>query len=176
MYGCQQGISLESKITLQTLCIGWNMETQNKNFPRNIPNKAKEYFSVSEIDLFASCFTIQLFKYVSWSPDPSVFVISILRHILKFYYFPFFSLIGASVSKIRNEKTSGIIPYWVVPVWFPVMFCSAAGPSHTPISGYFDFTVQQKAFQFSILQDEATTQCIPSLPCKTTFNCQATLF
>ena len=121
-YGCQQCISLESKIPLQTLCLGWNMETQNENFPHNISKKAKEYFSVPEIDLFASCFTTQLFKYVSWSPDPSVFAISILWHVLKFYYFPFFSLIGANVSKIRNKKTSGIIPYWVTQVWFPVMF------------------------------------------------------
>ena len=53
---------------------------------------------------------------------------------------------------------------------------SAAGLLHTPVSGYFDFTVQQKAFQSTILQNEATKQCSPSLPCNATFNCQATLF
>ena len=35
---------------------------------------------------------------------------------------------------------------------------SAAGLLHTPVSDYFDFTVQQKAVQSTILQNEATKQ------------------
>ena len=82
---------------------------------------AKEFYRVPEIDLFASCFSTQLPKYAPWSPSPSAFVISILRNNLKFYAFPLFNLIVVGISKLRNEETSGIIPYWVTQVWFPVM-------------------------------------------------------
>ena len=79
-----------------------------------------------EIDLFASALNHQVPKYISWNPDQEAFAIdafSISWANIKFYAFPPFSLIGASILKIKRECASGImiIPLWNTQFWFPMM-------------------------------------------------------
>ena len=79
-----------------------------------------------EIDLFASALNHQVPKYISWNPDQEAFAIdafSISWANIKFYAFPPFSLIGASILKIKQEGASGvmIIPLWNTQFWFPMM-------------------------------------------------------
>ena len=65
-----------------------------------------------EIDLFASTLNHQVPKYISWNPDQEAFAIdafSISLVNIKFYAFPQFSLIGASISKIKQEGASGVM-------------------------------------------------------------------
>ena len=78
------------------------------------------------IDLFASALNLQAPKYISWNPDQGAFAIdafSISWANIKFYAFPPFSLIGASISKIKREGASGvmIIPLWNTQFSFPMM-------------------------------------------------------
>ena len=70
-----------------------------------------------EIDLLASVLNHKFLKYISWNPDQETFAIdafSISWANTKFYAFPPFSLIGASISKIKREGASGvmIIRFW----------------------------------------------------------------
>ena len=79
-----------------------------------------------EIDLFASELNHKVPKYISWNPDQEAFAIdafSISWANIKFYAFPPFSLIGASISKIKREGASGvmIIPLWNKQFSFPMM-------------------------------------------------------
>ena len=68
-------------------------------------HKIVNLFKVTpEIDLFASAFSHKVPKYISWNPDQEAFAIdafSISWVNIKFYVFPPFSLIGASISKIE---------------------------------------------------------------------------
>ena len=90
-------------------------------------HKIINLFKVSpEVDLFASAFNHQVPKYISWNPDQQAFAIdafSILWANIKFYAFLPFSLIGASITKIKQEGASGImiIPLWNTKFWFPIM-------------------------------------------------------
>ena len=81
---------------------------------------------IADIDLFASHFNKQLSKYVSWYPDPDsvgVDAFNLSRTSLKFYTFPPVSLVAKSISKIIQEKASGImvIPWWPTQNWFLIM-------------------------------------------------------
>ena len=90
-------------------------------------HKIVNLFKVTpEIDLFASALNHQVPKYISWNPDQEAFAIdafSISWANIKFYAFPPFSLIGASISKIKTEGASGImiIPLWNTQFWLPMM-------------------------------------------------------
>ena len=60
--------------------------------------------SYTNIDLFASALSHKVPKYISWNLDQEAFAIdafSISWANIKFYAFPPFSLIGASISKIK---------------------------------------------------------------------------
>ena len=79
-----------------------------------------------EIDLFASELNHKVPKYISWNPDQKAFAIdafSISWANIKFYAFPPFSLIGASISKIKQDDASGVMinPLWNTQFWFPMM-------------------------------------------------------
>ena len=81
---------------------------------------------IADIELFASYLNKQLSNYVSWHHDPEsvgvdVFKMSCTK--LKFYAFLPFSLVGKSISKIIEEKASGImvIPWWPTQNLFPMM-------------------------------------------------------
>ena len=72
-----------------------------------------------EIDLFTSAFNHQVPKYISWNPDQEAFAIdafSISWANIKFYVFPQFSLIGASILKIKRKGASEIviISWWII--------------------------------------------------------------
>ena len=72
----------------------------------SIFRKILELFSVKpEIDIFASHLNYKVPTYISWNPDKNAYAFdafSISWANLKFYAFPPFSLIGASMSKIRR--------------------------------------------------------------------------
>ena len=81
---------------------------------------------IADIDLFASYLNMQLSNYVSWHPDPEYVAVDAFNMPwikLKFHAFPLFSLVGKLISKIIQEKASGImvIPWWPTPNWFPIM-------------------------------------------------------
>ena len=70
-----------------------------------------------EIDLFASALNHQVPKYISWNPDQEAFAIdafSISWANTKFYALPQYSLIGASISKIKREGVSGVM---IIRLW-----------------------------------------------------------
>ena len=74
----------------------------------------------------ASHLNKQLSNYVSWYPDPKsvgvdAFNISLTK--LKFYAFLLFNLVAKSISKIIQEKASGImvIPWQLTQNWFLIM-------------------------------------------------------
>ena len=79
-----------------------------------------------EIDLFASYLNFQVENYISWFADPKASIIdafSIDWTDKKLYAFPPFSLIGATLAKIRDNQASGImiLPWWQTQFWFPLM-------------------------------------------------------
>ena len=81
---------------------------------------------VPELDLFASCLNAQVPCYVSWFPDSNAVAndaFSLSWENKKFYAFPPFSLIGATLAKIRKEQSTGImiVPWWETQFWFPLM-------------------------------------------------------
>ena len=90
-------------------------------------HKTINLFEVTpDIDLFASALNHQVPKCVSWNPDQEAFAIdafSISLANIKFCAFLLFSLIGASISKIKPEGASGImiIPWWNTQFWFATM-------------------------------------------------------
>ena len=91
-------------------------------------HKIVNLFKVTpEIDLFASALNHQVPKYISWNLDQEAFAIdafSISWANIKLYAFPPpFSLIGASISKIKQKGASGvkIIPLSNTQFWFPMM-------------------------------------------------------
>ena len=84
------------------------------------------FYCKPEIDLFASCINYQIGQYTSWYSDRNAIAVdafSISWSELNFYAFPPFSLIGAAMAKVRQEKCSGImiIPWWKTQFWFPMM-------------------------------------------------------
>ena len=63
-------------------------------------NKIVNLFKATpEIDLFASALNHQVPKSISWNADQETFAIDAFS--IKLYAFPPFSLIGASISKIK---------------------------------------------------------------------------
>ena len=83
-------------------------------------------YSLPLIDLFASCHTKQLDKYVSWYPDPHAWAVdafSIPWHTLLFYVFPPFSLVARVLKKINREEATGILVVLklTTQAWLPVL-------------------------------------------------------
>ena len=80
-----------------------------------------------DIDLFASYLNCQMDKYVSWQPDPYSFAVDAFSiswsEYTNVYAFPPFSLVGPVLTKLRQDKVTGIIviPYWTTQYWFPMM-------------------------------------------------------
>jgi len=75
------------------------------------------------VDLFATNYTAQCKKFVSWFPCPfaaNVDAFSIEWNEF-FYAFPPFSLIARVLKKIRSEKCRGIVvaPKWPTQPWYP---------------------------------------------------------
>ena len=78
------------------------------------------------VDLFATRLNKQIYKYVSWMTDPysiavNAFNFSWKTH--KTYAFPPFILVGATISKLIRDNTTGImiIPKRTTQYWFPTM-------------------------------------------------------
>ena len=94
----------------------------NENTERRLApfifHKIVNLFKVTpETDLSASALIHQAPKYISWNPDQEAFAIdgfSISWANIKFYPFPPFSLIEASISKIKQEGASGIM---IISMW-----------------------------------------------------------
>ena len=88
-------------------------ENTEWKFDLLIFQKILKLFSVkSETDIFASHLNYHVPTYISRNPDKNAYAIdafSISRVNLKFYAFPPFSLIGASISMIRREMAAGIM-------------------------------------------------------------------
>ena len=104
----------------------FNENTEWKLSPFLFQSILQRFQFIADIDLFASYLNKQLSKYVSWHPNPEsigVDAFNMSWSKLKFYAFPPFSLVEKSVSKIIQEKASGImvIPWWPTQNWFPVM-------------------------------------------------------
>ena len=62
---------------------------------------------IPELDLFASYLNAQVPCYVSWFPDPNTVAydtFSLSRENKMFYAFPPFSLVVATLAKIRKEQ------------------------------------------------------------------------
>ena len=79
-----------------------------------------------QLDLFASRLNSQLKAYVSWHPEPDSWAVdafSLNWNTLKFYAFPPFSLLGRTLSKIRQDQAEGILiaPLWSTQPWFPLL-------------------------------------------------------
>ena len=77
------------------------------------------------IDLFASYLNFQVEHYISCFPDPKASIIdsfSVDWTDQTFYAFPPFSLIGATLAKIRDNQEIGsmILPWWQSQFWFPL--------------------------------------------------------
>ena len=78
------------------------------------------------VDLFATRLNKQIYKYVSWMPDPYCIAVNAFNFSWKThktYAFPPFSLVGAAISKLIRDNTIGImiIPKWTTQYWFPTM-------------------------------------------------------
>ena len=81
---------------------------------------------VAELDRFASSLNALVPCYASWFPDPNAVAndaFSLSWENEKFYSFPPFSLIGATLAKIWKEQSTGfmIFPWWETQFWFPLM-------------------------------------------------------
>nr|CAI5843424.1 unnamed protein product [Callosobruchus analis] len=84
-------------------------------------------FGSPTIDLFTSKGNAKCSAYIAWYPDPDCIAVDAFTvnwHNYYFYAFPPFSLIGAVLQKIKNDKATGIvvIPYWPTQSWYP-SFC-----------------------------------------------------
>ena len=104
----------------------FNDGTEWQLLPNLFSNLMKSFDFEPDIDLFASRLNLQVQKYVSWQPDPSAFAVDAFSFSWtshKFYAFPPFSMIGATVSKILKEKATGIIiiPHWPAQFWYPMV-------------------------------------------------------
>lgn len=82
-------------------------------------------FSCPEIDLFASRLNHKCARYASWHGDPeALFVDAFTENWRKyfFYAFPPFCLMLKVLSKIMNDKATGIVvaPHWPNQPWFPL--------------------------------------------------------
>jgi len=87
------------------------------------------------IDLFASRTNSQLYRYVSWKPDPYALYIDAFTGIWNnelFYAFPPFSMIGSCLQKIEQERATGVFvcPLWTTQPWFPVAMMMLVDDPH----------------------------------------------
>ena len=78
------------------------------------------------VDLFATRLNKQIYKYVSWMPDPYCIAVNAFNFSWKThktYAFPPFSLVGAAISKLIRDNTMGImiIPEGTTQYWFPTI-------------------------------------------------------
>ena len=119
----------------------FNENTERKLSPFLFQSILQRFQFIADIDLFAShlnrsnsflfsvvCLTLALnspvkiyslilSNYVSWPPDPETVGVDVFNTSwakLKFYTFSPSSLVAKSISKIIQEKVSGImvIPWW----------------------------------------------------------------
>ena len=89
-----------------------NENTEWKLSPFLFQSMLQRFQFIADIDLFASKLNKQLSIYVSWHSDPESFAVDAFNlpwTKLKFYAFPPFSLVGKSISKVIQEKASGIM-------------------------------------------------------------------
>ena len=113
--------------TIADFMSGFLNENTQWQLSPSILNKIVRTFDFEpEIDLFASYLNFQVENYISWFPDPKASIIdafSIVWTNKIFYAFPPFSLIGATLAKIRDNQASGImiLPWWQTQFWFPLM-------------------------------------------------------
>ena len=78
-----------------------------------------------DIDLFASRINKQLKQFVAYRPDPDakhINAFTINWHLLQFYAFPPFAIIGKVLQKIIQDEATGIlvVPDWPGQVWYPL--------------------------------------------------------
>ena len=105
---------------------------------------------IPELGLFASYLNAQVPCYVSWFPDPNAVAndaFSLSWENKKFYAFLPFSLIGATLAKIRKEQSTGImiVPWWGTQVWFPLILQTLIDfPIQLPQTEYINFTKKGK--------------------------------
>ena len=76
-----------------------------------------------DLDYFTSRLYTQLTKYISYKPDPYVYLIdafSVHRGFYKCYLFPPFSLIGRTFQKVCMDQAEVIlvVPKWLTQPWF----------------------------------------------------------
>ena len=91
---------------------------------RQVFSELCEIFGTPDIDLFASRLNAQLYRYISWKPDPgseSVDAFLVDWQPYFFYACPPFSLVGRCLCKIENDQAEGILiaPKWPTQPWFP---------------------------------------------------------
>ena len=103
-----------------------NQNTEWRLSPAIFHKNFRVFYCKPEIDHFASCLNYQIPKYSSWHSDENAVAIdafSMSWSNLYFYSCPSFSLIGAVLTKIKQEQCSGIMvmPWWKTQVWFPMM-------------------------------------------------------
>ena len=101
-----------------------------------------------EIDLFASRLNSQFTHCVAYRPDPGAVAIdafSLDWPTLKFYAFPPFSVIPAVLTKIRDDKATGVclLPNWPTQAWFPLAMKMAIWGTST--FGQTDFSCTSRA-------------------------------
>ena len=100
----------------------WTLKRET--FAQNIITR----WGTTEIDLFATRLTMQLPKFVSWTPDPaSCFLdaFTVSWNSLYFYAFPPFCQIHRCLQKILKEQVPQeivILSLWSTQVWWPQLF------------------------------------------------------
>ena len=70
--------------------------------------KISSMFGNPTLDFFASCINYQIYRYISWKPDPKALAIDAfsIKWNTEFYYiFPPFSLLGKVTAKMYRDKT-----------------------------------------------------------------------
>ena len=85
-----------------------------------------QVFYIPQVDLFARRSNRQVETFASWEPESEAWdndAFSISWRDIKFYAFPPFSAPSRVLSKIKEDKTCGILvmPLWPTHPWFPVM-------------------------------------------------------
>ena len=76
-----------------------------------------------DIDMFTSRLNKQFPRYVSYGPDPGVYLVDAFSaqcNELNGYYFPPFSMIPKVLQKLEQDKATGVvvIPRWPTQVWY----------------------------------------------------------
>ena len=104
----------------------FSVNTEWQLAPLIFKNIVHTFNFVPELDLFVSYLNVQVPCYVLWFPDPNEVAndaFSLSWENKKFYAFPPFSLIGATLVKIWRGQSTVImvIAWWGTQFWFPIM-------------------------------------------------------